>query len=119
LYGKTNCLILNKTYIEKESFDMSKMNKKVNTLGLKQMRQQLALERINHLSSLLCYKYGLETVVCQHENKRDFAIFVICECCGEMEHFVTYSLEQLIKMNVKIEIMNLLENSNKVKLAVE
>ncbi|WP_042977410.1 hypothetical protein [Bacillus subtilis] len=98
---------------------MSKMNKAVNNMGLGQMRQQLALERINHLSSLLCYKYGLDTVVCQHKNKSDFAIFVNCECCGELEHFVTYSLEQLIKMNVKGEVMNLLENSNKVKLAVE
>lgn len=31
---------------------MSKMNNKVNNSGLGQMRQQLALERINHLSSL-------------------------------------------------------------------
>ena len=98
---------------------MSKMNKKVNNTGLGKMRQQLALERINHLSSLLCYKYGLNTVVCQHENKRDFAIFVICECCGELEHLITYSLEQLIKINVENEIMNLFKNSNKLKVAVE
>jgi Fe2+ or Zn2+ uptake regulation protein len=98
---------------------MNKVNKKENNMGLGQMRQQLALERINHLSALLCYKYGLDTVVCQHVNKKDFAIFVICECCGEIEHFVTYSLEQLIKINVQSEVMNLIENSNKVKLAVE
>jgi len=98
---------------------MSKMNKKVNNTGIGQMKQQLALERINHLSSLLCYKFGLDTVVCQHENKRDFAIFVNCECCGEMEHLVAYSLEQLITVNVKNEILNLLKNSNQLKVAVE
>lgn len=88
-------------------------------MGLGQISQQLALEKINHLSSLLCYQYGINTVVCQHKNKRDFAIFVICECCGEMEHFVTYSLEQLLRIDVKGEITNLLETSSKIKVAVE
>lgn len=77
--------------------------------SIKDLRQQLALERINRLSAILCYKYGLDTVVAQHQLINDFAIFIICECCGEMEELVRYSAEQLLNLEVEEEIINILE----------
>ncbi|WP_067625197.1 hypothetical protein [Alicyclobacillus acidiphilus] len=67
-----------------------------------QLRERLVVEKLNHISSVLTYKWGIDNLVVKDDHE-SFAIFRICEDCGNLHLLSEYSLDELLSLDADTE----------------
>ncbi|NNU78157.1 hypothetical protein [Clostridium estertheticum] len=89
-----------------------KKNKK-NNIKVNIFPNEVGVEKLNILSMML-EEIGVPNLSATNKEIRGYGILVDCSCCGDKFCIKSYSYKELMVLNIKEEIFNLLtirENS--------
>lgn len=67
-----------------------------------QLRERLIVEKLNHISSVLTYKWDIDNLVMK-DGHGSFAILKICEDCGKLHLLSGYSFDEVLSLDADIE----------------
>lgn len=86
---------------------MQLVETKASKRTYQQLKDGLAVERINHLSSVLTYKWDIDNLAMKNDHGA-FAIFHICTKCGNLHLLCSYSMDETLSLDAETEANRLM-----------
>ncbi|MBZ9689375.1 hypothetical protein G9F72_024055 [Clostridium estertheticum] len=86
---------------------------KINNIKIDNFPNEMGVNKLNILSSML-ERVGVSNVSATNKKIREYGILLECSCCCEKYCLKSYSFKELMVLNIKEEIFELLtirENS--------
>lgn len=82
---------------------------KNNNVKMNEIKNKLGVEKLNELSEML-NKVGIFNLPATNEVTKKYGILLECSCCGELYCLKSYNYNELMSVNLKEEVYNLMIN---------